>query len=479
MKKARTAAIGGQDIQKTLRTVEAMLKEDNTASAQMRAMMQLLVTIIGLMAAKLGLNSSNSSIPPSKDSFRKRGARTKGQKRKPGGQDGHEGAQLKKAENPDRIETFSIDRRTIPADTYVEAGFESRQVIDIDVVKIVTEFRAEVLKNSRGEQFVAQFPESVTRPVQYGGSVKAQAVYMSQQQLLPYDRVCDYFSDQCGIALSAGSLFNFNQDAYERLEGFETLLQQHLMPQPLLHADETGINVNGKLVWLHSLSTDQWTLFFPHARRGGEAMKAMGVLDSFTGILCHDHWKPYFQLQCRHALCNAHHLRELEWAWEQDGQKWALKMQKLLLDMRYDVEQAGGALSEAAALSFRRRYRAHLARADQECPGPDPNSKSGIGRTARSKSRNLLERLRDFEDETLRFLTDPLVPFTNNQSENDLRMTKVQQKISGCFRSFDGARIFCRVRSYLSCCRKHGLSATDALTTLFAGNLPDFITALQ
>jgi transposase len=147
--------------------------------------------------------------------------------------------------------------------------------------------------------------------------------------------------------------------------------------------------------------------------------------------------------------------------------------------MRYDVEQAGGALSEAAALSFRRRYRAHLARADQECPGPDPNSKSGIGRTARSKSRNLLERLRDFEDETLRFLTDPLVPFTNNQSENDLRMTKVQQKISGCFRSFDGARIFCRVRSYLSCCRKHGLSATDALTTLFAGNLPDFITALQ
>jgi transposase len=471
--------MGAQDIQKTLRTVESMLREDKTASAQMRAMMQLLVTIIGLLVAKLGLHSSNSSIPPSKDSFRQRGSKTKGSRRKPGGQNGHEGTQLKKTDNPDRVETLSIDRRTIPTDDYVEAGFEARQVIDIDVVKVVNVVRAEVLKNSRGELFVAQFPESVMRPVQYGGSVKAQAVYMSQQQLLPYDRVRDYFSDQCGIPLSAGSLFNFNQEAFGRLEEFEALVGRHLIRQEVLHADETGINVNGKLLWLHSVSTDQWTLFFPHARRGGEAIKAMGVLESYSGILCHDHWKPYFQLPCQHALCNAHHLRELEWAWEQDGQKWALKMQKLLLDMRHAVDQAGGAVSMQAAQSFRRRYRAHLARADQECPAPDPGSSSKADRIARSKSRNLLERLRNFEEETLRFLTDPRVPFTNNQSENDLRMTKVQQKISGCFRSLDGARIFCRVRSYLSCCRKHNLSATDALTTLFAGELPQFITALR
>ena len=172
-------------------------------------------------------------------------------------------------------------------------------------------------------------------------------------------------------------------------------------------------------------------------------------------------------------------MRELEWAWEQDGQEWALKIQKLLLDMRHDVEAVGGRVTEEAAQSFRVRYRAILARADEECPPPDRQNKPGGGRVARSKSRNLLERLRNFEVETLRFLTDARVPFTNNQSENDIRMTKVQQKISGCFRSLEGARIFCRVRSYLSTCTKHGIMPTDALRLLFSGTLPDFITAIQ
>ena len=473
--------IAKQDIRKTLQSVEALLQEDTSASPQMRAMMQMLVTIIHLLATKLGLDSSNSSISPSKYPHRQRGAkaRAKGIPRKPGGQNGHEGACLEKVEQPDLIEPLSIDRRTIPVDTYVDAGYESRQVIDIEVVKVVTEFRAEVLENPQGEQFVASFPAEVTRPVQYGKSVKAQAVYLSQQQLLPYDRVREYFADQCELPISAGSLFHFNQEAFERLELFEIIAQRHLMRQEVLHADETGINVNGKLFWLHSVSTDQWTLFFAHAKRGGDAVKAMGILESFRGILCHDHWKPYFQLQCEHALCNAHHLRELEWAWEQDAQQWALTMQELLLDMRHDVEAAGGSVSEAAGQSFRRRYRAILARADEECPPPDPQNKAGIGRVARSKSRNLLERLRNFEVETLRFLTDARVPFTNNQSENDIRMTKVQQKISGCFRSLEGAQIFCRVRSYLSTCTKHGIMPTEALRLLFSGTLPYFIAVLQ
>lgn len=468
-----------QEINKALESVEVLLKEDQSASPQMRAMMRLLVTMIRLLATKLGLHSRNSSTPPSKDPNRPRAQKAKGIRRKPGGQNGHEGTCLQKTENPDRIETIRIDRRTLPADSYVDAGFESRQVIDMEVAKVVTEFRAEVLKNPQGEQFVALFPAEITRPVQCGASVKTQAVYMSQQQLLPYDRVRDYFADQCDIPLSAGSLFNFNQEAFQRLEAFDAIAQQHLMRQELLHADETGINVGGKLVWLHSVSTDKWTLFFAHAKRGGDAVKAMGILESFGGILCHDHWKPYFQLQCQHALCNAHHLRELEWAWEQDAQQWALNMQKLLLDMRHAVEKSGGAVSEEEAQAFRRRYRAILARADGQCPPPDPKTNSGVGRVARSKSRNLLERLRDFEVETLRFLTDPRVPFTNNQSENDIRMTKVQQKISGCFRSFEGARIFCRVRSYLSTCNKNGIAPTEALALLFSGVLPDFIAAVQ
>ncbi|HDL86346.1 MAG TPA: IS66 family transposase, partial [Candidatus Acetothermia bacterium] len=191
---------------------------------------------------------------------------------------------------------------------------------------------------------------------------------------------------------------------------------------------------------------------------------------------CHDHWKPYYRYGCTHALCNAHHLRELERAWEQDHQQWAQEMQALLIDTAKAVEQAGGRLASEEADRWRRRYRDLLQKAETECPPPDESQRKGKrGRLKRSKSRNLLERLRDFEQDVLRFMEVASVPFTNNQGENDLRMTKVQQKISGCFRSMEGAKIFCRVRSYLSTCRKQGLTATQALTLLFQGKNPEFM----
>jgi transposase len=299
---------------------------------------------------------------------------------------------------------------------------------------------------------------------------------MSQQQLVPYDRVRDYFADQCGIPISTGSLFNFNRQAFELLEEYETIAKRYLIERPMLHADETGINNNSKLFWLHSVSDDEWTLFFPHEKRGIEAIKAMGVLEHFHGILCHDHWKPYFQLDCSHALCNAHHLRELEFAAEHDDYRWAKKMQKLLLEIDAATTKAGGCLTQRVAKSFRSRYRNILTRGDKECPPPTPRKANGKrGRQAKTKARNLLERLRAYEEETLRFMTDKIVPFTNNQGENDIRMTKVQQKISGCFRSIEGAQIFCRTRGYLSTCTKHGVSPTDALQILFDGRLPEFV----
>jgi len=474
--------VGKIDVSEALKDVERTLVQDQSISPQVRAMLDLLVVIINLLCGKLGINSANSSTPPSQDPHRQRGSKRKarGIKRKPGGQNGHPGTTLQPEENPDRTEIIEVDRRTLPRGPYRSAGWESRQVIDIEISKVVTEYRAEIVEDAQGHQFVAEFPAGVTRPVQYGNRVKAQAVYMSQHQLVPYERVRDYFADQCTIPLSAGSLFNFNKEAFGLLETFESRVTRQLIVEPLLHADETGINVNGALVWLHSVSNHRWTLFLPHAHRGGEAMKAMGVLAHFQGTLCHDHWKPYFQFNCRHALCNAHHLRELERAWEQDGQRWAKKMQALLLEMNDATLKAGGCLSEKVARKWRSRYRNVLTRADRECPPPNPTDHSRKrGPIAKTKSRNLLERLREFESETLRFLTDPLVPFTNNQSENDIRMTKVQQKISGCFRSFQGAQIFCRVRSYLSTCRKHGLPPTEALQILFSGRLPDFIADLE
>jgi len=278
------------------------------------------------------------------------------------------------------------------------------------------------------------------------------------------------------IPVSAGSVFNFNKEAYEGLDAFERWAKIQLARSDLLHADETGVNIGAKRHWLHCASNASLTWFYPHAKRGLDAMDEMGILPLFKGVLCHDHWKPYYHYDCTHALCNAHHLRELERAWEQDQQQWARQMQALLLEISQAVAEAGGCLPPDEAERWRRRYRRLLEKAEIECPPPAESQRQGKrGRLKRSKARNLLERLRDFEPDVLRFMEVERVPFTNNQGENDLRMTKVQQKISGCFRSMEGAKFFCRVHSYLSTSRKQGMSATQALTLLFQGKNPDFM----
>ena len=296
-------------------------------------------------------------------------------------------------------------------------------------------------------------------------------------KICAYNRIQDYFADQLHIPVSEGSIFNFNKEAYRRLSDFESRAKDELAVSNVAHADETGINIGGKGQWLHCLSNDSWTLYHPHERRGLDAMNDMGVLPRFDGILCHDHWKPYYRIDCTHALCNAHHVRELTRAWEQDGQQWAQKLKNLLETINRKVADAGGALDAKESEKYRRKYRNIIKQGEVECPEPiRVKNKGKRGRIKRSKSRNLLERLRDYEEDTLRFMDNELVPFSNNLGENDIRMTKVQQKISGCFRSTNGARIFCRVRSYLSTCRKQGIKSSEALELLFNGKLPDLRT---
>ena len=378
--------------------------------------------------------------------------------------------------DPDEIEPILIDRRTLPKGRYQDVGYESRQVVDLDISKVITEYRAQILEDQQGRRFVAPFPEGVTRPVQYGVGVKVNAVYMSQYQLVPYNRIEDHFLDQMQMPISAGSVFNFNQEAYERLEFFDQWVRTQLTSSSLIHGDETGINIGGKRSWLHNASNAKFTYFYPHSKRGCEALNEVGILPLFRGVLCHDHWKPYYQYGVSHALCNAHHLRELERAWEQDKQQWAKKMAELLKEINNATYDAGGHLDAIASEVYRSRYRALLEEAERECPAPDENQRNGRrGKLARSKARNLLERLRDFESDVLRFMVEDEVPFSNNQAENDLRMTKVQQKISGCFRSWDGAKMFCRIRSYLSTCRKQGLTSSAALRLLFEGKSPQFM----
>lgn len=464
------------DIDATVKKIKDLLRKEPSLSPALKSTIEVLILIVSLLVNRLGLNSQNSSKPPSTDKNRQRKNKKSGGK-KPGGQRGHIGSTLKKVADPDEVKVLKVDRRTLPRDAqYREVGFESRQVIDCKISTIVTEYQAQILEDEKGKQYVAPFPEGVSRPVQYGLHLKSNSVYMSQFQLIPYNRIQDHFEDQMNIALSSGTIYNINKQAYELLERFDEIAKSALAKSGLVHADETGINVGGKQLWLHSASNETWTYFYPHGKRGTEAMDAIGILPAFGGILCHDHWKPYFKYNCTHALCNAHHLRELTRAWEQDNQSWAKKVKAFLEEINKAVHEAAGQLSLPQAKQYRRKYRVLLGKAELECPPPDESKGSGKrGRMKRSKARNLLERLIKYEDEVLRFMEIKIVPFTNNLGENDIRMTKVQQKISGCFRSMEGAYIFCRIRSYLSSCRKNGMNPSEALTLLFAGKLPDFI----
>ncbi|OOP57062.1 MAG: IS66 family transposase [Candidatus Brocadia carolinensis] len=461
------------DIDATLRKVEKLLSEEKGLSPTMRSMVELLVLVITLLVGRLSWNSRNSSKPPSSG---KKESKAKGE-RKAGGQKGREGVTLEKVENPDKVEVLEVDRRRYPRGTYKVVDYEARQVFDIKIARVVTEYRAEIVEDAEGNRIVASFPEGVTKAVQYGPDLKAHAVSMSQYQLIPYKGVREYFEEQMGIPLSEGSLCNFNKDAYEFLETFERKTRAELAKSDVLHADETGMNKNGDRYWLHSASNSMWTHFFPHEKRGTEAMDSIGILSQFRGILCHDHLKSYYTYtQGTHALCNAHHLRELEGVWEEDKkQQWAKEMKALLEAINRAVKDAGGVLQSNESENYRQRYRTILQNAEVESPPSDETNRKGKrGRVKRTKARNLLERLQKYEDDVLRFMDNKNVPFTNNLAENDIRMTKVQQKISGCFRSLDGAKIFCRICSYLSTSRKQGMNLSQALQMVFRGKLPDF-----
>ena len=452
-----------------------MLEEDKTIPDAFRVMVEMMMLIIELLLNQRGLNSKNSSKPPSTDTGTGNNKKMSSGRR-PGGQPGRQGKTLKKSSEPDDIKTLKVDRQTLPEGiAYHPVGTETRQVVDIVFQRHITEYQAEILQDEQGNRYVAPFPEGVTQPIQYGNEIKAHAVYLSQYQLLPYQRIQDYFVSQLDIPLSQGSIANFIQQAASQLNttGYLQTARQALSDAKVLHADETGVNIAGDRQWLHCASNEQWTYFTVHKKRGFDAMEAADILPSFNGILCHDHWKTYFRFHCLHALCNAHHLRELIRAFEQDEQHWAGRMHGLLKLINRATHQAGGVLSEKEQQKYLKYYRRILHAGEKECPPPVPSEKRKPGRIKRSKARNLLERLRDYQDDVLRFMRDVRVPFTNNQGERDIRMTKVHQKISGCFRSAQGAENFCAIRGYLSTCNKQNVSASEALRLLFKKELPD------
>jgi transposase len=351
-------------------------------------------------------------------------------------------------------------------------------VWDIDIRRVVKEYQAEIRLGKNGKKIVAAFPDAVKSNIQYGSGVRAHVVYLSQHQFIPYKRIQDYFTEQFGTPLSEGSIRNFIQESFEKLTLFEEVAKEKLKGAPLLHVDETGVNINSKNHWIHNTSNQSWNLFRVHRRRGKEALDEIGILENYQGIICHDFWKPYFRYEIQHALCNAHLLRELERAIEKEDQVWAIQMKTLLLEINLEVNRSGGSLDPPSLDYFEGIYKKVLGLAQLECPEPI-KIEHKRGRIKRTKARNLLERLIKYQTDVLRFMEEGIVPFTNNLAERDLRMIKVHQKVSGCFRSMDGAKALCRIRSYISTCRKQDVRISYALTELFNGNLEGIIEKLN
>lgn len=452
---------------------EAVIKLINTLTATIFEQSEQITALqerVKALEEQLNKNSRNSNKPPSTDFLKPQDRRQKSGKQV-GGQKGHPGHTLKMVDNPDHTIVHRVSRcnkcdrslEEIPA-----AGYERRQVFDLPPVEVeIAEHRAESrLCPHCGYLNKAAFPEGIQQPVQYGSRLKAIAVYLSQYQLLPYERTSELFADLFGHQLSQATLVNANEDCYEILEPVEEKIKQQVIASPVAHFDETGMRINGKGEWLHVASTETLTCYAAHSKRGQEATKAMGILPEFQGTAIHDSWKSYFKYDCDHALCNAHHLRELTGILEQDKQEWPREMIDLLLEIKkaVDKRRAIAKLDPAQIEIFEARYDHIIEKGVAENPSPISGGQSGKrGRKKQSKAKNLLDRLKKYRRETLAFMYDFSVPFDNNQAERDIRMVKVQQKISGTFRSTQGADIFCRIRGYISTIRKNSLSVIDAI----------------
>ena len=426
---------------------------------------------------QISKDSHNSSKPPSSDGFSKPAAKPKKTKRrKPGGQKGHEGKTLRMVDRADHVIVHGVkscDKCGRSLRRKEAIGYDKRQVFDIPPIKLeVTEHRAEIKECDRcGEMNTAVFPQEVSHKSQYGARLKANAVYIKNYGLLPYSRAAEFFEDLFSVPLSPGTLVNIDRNICERLEEVTDRIKENIIGSPVAHFDETGMRIGGKLNWLHVASTNGLTFYMPHTRRGGEAMDAMGILANYGGRAIHDGWKSYFNYGCEHGLCNAHHIRELIFIYEQYGQSWAQDMIDLLLEIKAKREKTKSKRFSSATINrYESRYKQIINVGMEANPPPaeDDNRKRRHGRKKKTDAQNLLERLRLHERETLAFMYDFAVPFDNNQGERDIRMMKVQQKISGSFRSFDGALSFCRIRSYISTVKKQGMNVISAIQDAFA-----------
>jgi len=469
---------------------EAVVEVFGRVGKQLEALAQQLerqAEALKELRARLEKDSRNSSKPPSSDGYgkaatTKRTVSLRESGRQPsGGQPGHEGHTLERSEHPEHRETHAVENCERCGNSLAEvdvSGHEERQVFDIPAMRIeVTAHRAEIkICPACGAATRGGFPAEVTQPVQYGNGVKTWAAYFPNQHYVSVERTAQIFEDLVAHRLSEATILKAGEELSGHVEPAEAAVKAQLCQAEVINADESGMRVKGKLHWLHVAATERLTHYHIHAKRGQEAMDEAGILAPFTGTVVHDHWKPYFRYTgCSHALCNVHHLRELKFIEKQYQQPWAADMAALLLEIKDVVATAS---TEATALpatqrkAFEQRYAQIVEQGYEANPRSPPDREDQPkkrGRPKQTPPRNLLDRLRDFKPQVLAFMEDFRVPFGNNQGEQDVRMVKVKQKVSGCFRTTAGADHFARIRGYISTARKQAVNAFDAIKSAFDG----------
>ena len=466
--------------------LDAVIQALRAENALLRAENMVLAARLSELERRLGLNSGNSGKPPSSDGLKKPprvSSLREPTGNKTGGQTGHLGKTLRRTEIPDATINHYPAVCTGCGKPLTEAtatGHIARQVFDLPEPKplIVTEHRAHGCRcTACGTQTRAAFPKGVTAPVQYGPRIAAFVLYLLHYQLLPEKRLAMLMADLFGVTLVAATIARIGRDGAGRYADFAEAVRGLVAAAAVKHMDETGFRIGGKTQWLHIASTILLTFYRISPKRGS-------LLANVTGIVVHDHWKPYYTMTgVLHALCNAHHLRELKALVEIEKENWACRMQRLLRRACHATNCArerGIPLKPGLIALFDRCYDTILADGLAFHEAQPALVRAGgtgkrRGRQPRRVGHNLLLRLSTRKQDVLRFLIDPQVPFSNNQAERDGRMMKLRQKISGGFRSMEGAMDFAVIRSLLSTARKQGW---DILQTLNA-NSDSLIASLR
>jgi transposase len=497
MSRETILAVYEQGADAVVELVERLFAQLADQQEQLRSQQETIASLavrVNELEDRLAQNSRNSSKPPSSDTTTKPKPKSLRQRsgKKPGGQEGHPGRALSLVENPDRVVLHGLreeegcegcGRSLAEA---VALGYERRQVVDVPPLLSleVSEHRAQRKRcPGCGRITTAPFPEEASaRGVGYGPRIEALSVYLMSYQLLPYERASELLCDLFGEPVpGAGTLHSALRRCFEGLGETKEAIEEGLIGAKVGHFDETGLRVGGKGMWVHVASSSKLTHYAIHEKRGFEATKEIGILPSFGGIAVHDGLSSYWQYErcAGHALCNAHHLRELTFVEEEHDQEWAGRMKGLLSEIeeavREEAARGGAHLTPEKVGCFEARYQELIEAGLKANPPPERTGKRG--RPKQTKGKNLVDRLDKHREAVLRFMHDLRVPFDNNQAERDLRMVKVRQKISGCFRTIEGAAAFLRIRGYISTVRKQGENILAALEGVFRGN--PFVPTLQ